>query len=415
MKLPFFGPKKNDDDELLLALDIGTEYVKSVLFTIDKLTNSLNVVGYGKCRQHSSAMQGAMIVNIEHVISACDRAVGSALINADKFNKSKGVEVAKTPLPKKVIMGIAGELVEGVVIMANYERENRDAKIDQKELEEVIDSIKEDAFSDALHDIAESIGVTAESLVEINTKINATYIDGVKVDNPIDFTGSDIQYRAYSTFAPGIHLNSMREIAKQLGLELLSVEVEPYAVSRALKGAKSKDFSAIIIDIGGGTTDIAVVEKGAIVGTRMFAYGGKVFTKRLAHDLDMDLQDAEKTKLDYGKGQLGHKMESQIKKALAKDLQVWAEGVEIALSEIEDIEQFPDKIYLCGGGSALPEIREALMEHPWLQVLPFYKFPKVEFIYPKQLEDINDETRSILDPADVTPLALAKMMLEVTY
>jgi cell division protein FtsA len=409
-KLPFLA-KKSNENEVLLGLDIGTEYVKSVLFNIDKPNGKINVIGYGRCRQHSSAMQGAMIVNMEHVISACDRAIGVALVNSDKFRQSKGIE-GKTPLPKKVIMGIAGELVEGIVILANYERDNADTKITMHELEEVIKNIKEDAFAGAMEDIAEEIGVKAESLVEINTRINSTYIDDVKVDSPVGFTGANIQYRAYSTFAPAIHLNSMREIAKTLGLTLESVEVEPYVVSRALQHAKDKDFSAIIIDIGGGTTDIAVVDKGAIAGTRMFAYGGRVFTKRLAHDLKIELNEAEKMKLDYSKGLLGAKVEAQIKTALAKDLQVWAEGVELALSEIDDITQFPDKIYLCGGGSALPEMREALMEHPWLQVLPFYKFPKVEFVYPKQLEDIEDSTRLILDPADVTPLALARMMLE---
>jgi len=414
MKLSSLFTKKPQEEEVVLALDIGTEYVKSVLFTVDRLASKINVLGYGKCRQHSSAMQGAMIVNMENVINACDRSVGVALINADKFRITKGLET-KTPLPKRVIMGIAGELVEGVVIMANYERDNKDQKINTKELEEVIKNIKEDAFGDALHDIAEEIGVSQESLVEINTKINATYIDEIKVDSPIDFTGSEILYRAYSTFAPSIHLNSMKEIAKRLGLELISIEVEPYAVSRAVKDARTKNFSAIIIDVGGGTTDIAVVEKGAIAGTRMFAYGGRVFTKRLAHDMKLELNEAEKLKLEYTKGQLGHKVESAIKKAFSKDLTVWAQGVEIALSEMDEVEQFPDKIFLCGGGSALPEIREALLEHPWLQVLPFLKFPKVEFIYPKQLDEVVDETRSILDPADVTPLALARMMLEVTY
>ena len=414
MKLPSIFSRKPAEEEVLLALDIGTEFVKSVLFNVDKLTNKIKVLGYGKCRQHSSAMQGAMIVNMEHVINACDRSVGAALINADKFRQSKGIET-KTPLPKRVIMGIAGELVEGVVIMANYERENKNEKINTKELDEVIKSIKTDAFGDALHDIAEEIGVAQESLVEINTKINATYIDDVKVDSPIDLTGSEILYRAYSTFAPSIHLNSMKEIAKKLGLELISLEVEPYAVTRAMKDSRTNNFSGIFIDVGGGTTDIAVVEKGAVAGTRMFGYGGRVFTKRLSHDMNLELNEAEKLKLDYTKGQLGHKQESEIKKAFAKDMQIWAQGVEIALSEMDEVEQFPDKIFLCGGGSELPEIKAALLEHPWLQVLPFYKAPKVDFIYPKQLDDVIDETRSILDPADVTPLALARMMLEVTY
>jgi len=102
-----------------------------------------------------------------------------------------------------------------------------------------------------------------------------------------------------------------------------------------------------------------------------------------------------------------------VKKALAKDAQIWAEGVELALSELEDVETYPSNIYLCGGGSALPEIKQALMEHPWLQVLPFVKFPKVDFLFPNQLEDINDETGTIIDPEDIAPVALARMVLEL--
>ncbi|MFQ5493202.1 MAG: cell division FtsA domain-containing protein [Candidatus Dojkabacteria bacterium] len=418
MALPFLkkSDSKSDGEEHYLALDIGTEFVKAVIFTVDFQKFLINVKGFGRTRQHSNAMQGAMIINLENVISACDRAIGEALHEAESFlNKDKNPEEPEqqVPLPTKAIMGIAGELVQGITIMADYTREEPDAKIDEDEMDEVIGHVKQQAFADAVVDISEDIGVSPDALQELNSKINSTYIDGTKVDNPLGFTGKEVTYRVFSTFAPSLHVNSLKEIAANLGLEILSIEVQPYAVSRAIKGSRGKNFGAIVLDIGGGTTDVAVVDKGGIVGTKMFAYGGRVFSKRIAHDLKMELHDAENLKIEYTDGKLSKKMEESVKKALAKDVPIWAEGVELALADLDDLEFYPTQISICGGGSALPEIREAMMAHPWLQVLPFMKFPKASLLFPNQLEDINDETGGIIDPADVTPLALARMILEL--
>lgn len=422
MKLPLISKKNNDsksvkasDDEVLLALDIGTEFVKAILFNVDQTSSSINIIGYGRSRQHSNAMQGAMIINLQNVINSCDRAIGAALHHADKLyaQKNKKEAVQHTPLPNKALIGIAGELVQGVSIVADYEREEPDLKIDKEETYEVVSKIKEQAFGDAVIDIAEEVGIKSDKLLEISSKIDATYIDGLKVDNPIGFTGREVAYKVFSTFAPSIHVNSLKEIAAELGLSILSIEEEPYAISRAIKGGRSENFSAIIIDVGGGTTDVAVVDKGAIVGTKMYAYGGKVFTKRIAEDLNLDLQEAESMKIKYSAKSLAKEVEEKVKHALAKDINIWVEGVELALSELEDIENYPTNIYLCGGGSALPEIKEALLEHPWLQVLPFMKFPKVGHLFPSQLEDIVDETESIIDPEDIAPLSLARMMLDI--
>lgn len=398
---------------MLLALDIGTEFVKSVIFSVDPVTKKVNIKGFGKSRQHSNAMQGAMIVNIENVINACDRSIGAALTQSDKIESRRiGNEEYRTPLPTKVVMGIAGELVRGITIMADYSREDTDEKIEQEEVDEVVKSIKEQAFADAVADIADEIGLASDQLEEISSRVNSTYIDGVKVDNPLGFTGKNVSYKIYSTFAPSIHINSLKEIASELGLEVISIEVEPYAVARAMKGGRSKSFSAIFIDVGGGTSDVAVVDRGAIMGTKMFAYGGRVFTKRIAHDLNLDLNLAEEMKIEYSKGVASDEQRKKIAKALGTDKIVWVEGVELALSEMEDVESYPTTFYLCGGGSALPEIKDALLQHPWLQVLPFLKYPKVEFLFPSQLEDIHDETEEAINPEDITPLALARMVLE---
>ena len=413
MKLPFLNKTNKTDNDVLLALDVGTEFVKAVIFTVEEGESSVKVLGYGRSRQHGSAMKGAMVINIEHVVNACDRAIGEALNNADEvMSKELGVEYV-TPAPEKALLGIAGELVKGVTIIADYSREEPDVKIEQKEIDEVITSVKEYSFNQALNDISEETGIDAKRLQEINTKINATYIDGVQVDHPLGMTGENISYRVFSTFAPSLHLNSLKEIASQLGLEILTIEVEPYAIARAVKGAKKEDFSAVIIDIGGGTTDIAIIDHGSVIATKMFAYGGKVFTKRISNRLKVQVEDAEKIKVDYSNGAVDETQGRVLREMLSKDCLVWAQGVELSLAEIEDIDSYPTVFYLCGGGSGLPEIKESLQEYAWLQTLPFAKHPKIEYLYPKQLEDINDVSRSITGPEDIAPLALARMYFEL--
>lgn len=413
MKLPFLTKKTKKGDETFLALDIGTEFVKAVLFIVEEGAVAIKVIGYGRSRQNSSAMKGAMIVNIEHVVNACDRAIGDALNQADEVLSKKFNTEYVTPVPEKALLGIAGELVKGVTIIADYTRDNPESVIEQKEIDEVLSSVKEHSFTQALQDISEETGIEPKRLQEINTKINATYIDGEQVDYPLGMTGENISYRVFSTFAPSLHINSLKEITSQLGLEIISIEVEPYAIARAVKDGKEDRFSAVITDVGGGTTDIAVVEKGNVVATKMFAYGGKVFTKRIAEKLKITLEQAEEIKIEYSNGKLPNAQTRILRELFGRDSLVWAQGVELSLSEIEDIDNYPVIFYLCGGGSRLPEIKEAMQEYGWLQILPFAKHPKVQHLYPKQLSDIEDLTESISSPEDVAPLALARMYFEL--
>ena len=78
-----------------------------------------------------------------------------------------------------------------------------------------------------------------------------------------------------------------RAVAEQLGLELLAVVAEPYAVARCIAGEQVAQAGALFIDVGGGTTDVALVRQGGVEGTRMFALGGRAFTKSLADRLDL--------------------------------------------------------------------------------------------------------------------------------
>lgn len=402
MKLPFLKQSKKQSivDEPLLALDVGTAFVKAVLFRIK--SNEVLIEGYGKVAQQPNSMKGAMIVNLESVIETCDLAIGEAVQDQDD-------------LPEKVIMGIAGELVRGVTIMANYDREDQNSKIEKYELDEVVNKVRESAFQDAVDEVAEETGLLVSQIQEISSTINDTYIDGFRVQNPLGFQGKEVTFRVFSTFAPSIHLNSLKTIAEELKLSILDIIVEPYAVTRSFRGGRKDEFNAIFIDVGGGTTDVAVVTNGGIIGTKMFAFGGNMFTKRIEELLEVGVEEAEKLKISYAKGEIEDAKRKKIKEAFYEDAKVWASGIELALKDFEDIDLYPSHMYLCGGGSLLPEVKEALTEYPWLQVLRFQKFPDISFITPDQLESIVDEKNLLQDQTDVAPACLAYMMLESDF
>jgi cell division protein FtsA len=417
LRLPFFNQEKtintsefkHDPEEILLALDVGTRYIKAVLFKANS-SSEITIIGYSRIAQKYGAMRDAMIVNIQQVIEACDICVGRAIEIAEK-------RLGDIKLPTKAVIGIAGELVKGVSIVASYDRENPDAKIELEELESVVEQVKSQSFAGAIDEIADETGMDPDQIEEISTRVDSTEIDGVPVNNPLGFTGTSVVYRVFSTFAPKLHVNSLYELAKSLGLEEAKIVVQPYAIARSIKETRQHNVGAIIIDVGGGTTDIALIHNGGVLGTKMFAFGGDVLTKRLAEVFNTEFAKAEEMKLDYSDQKIGEKQAKEIKSVINQDLQIWVEGVEIALEELlededGDLEKLPPQIYLCGGGASLSEVREVMLSHPWLTALPFDKFPKINYLFPNQLLDITDDTRLLIDPSDVTPASIARMMVD---
>jgi cell division protein FtsA len=389
--------------ELNIALDIGTEYVKTVIFK--KSENKIEVVGFDRTKQEESSMSGAFIISITNVLDTVDKSIGNAL-NIAKQHYDGDVD-----LPEKAILGIAGELIQGVTILVNLDRDNPDKPIDEKEVSLIIDKIRKNSFDNIKEELAEELGLKQAQITEIETVINSVYIDGVKVADPVGFTGSELVYRVFSTFAPKIHVDSIKNVTENLGIKVERLVVQPYALALAHEGARANDFSAILVDIGGGTTDVAVVENGEVIGTRMFAIGGRVFTKRIQKALACSYEEAENLKISYCDSKLGEKKSALVKDSIHVDVETWLTGLELALSDFEDIKSFPPRIFLCGGGAILPDIQEGLLEYPWLQVLPFQKFPSINFFFPNKVRNTVDKTRMATQLMDVTPLALARMSL----
>ncbi len=132
-----------------------------------------------------------------------------------------------------------------------------------------------------------------------------------------------------------------------------------------------RQAGALFVDVGGGTTDVALVRQGGIEGTRMFALGGRAFTKSIADRLDLPFPRAEALKVDYARGIAGRATPSEVAEIVEDDVAVWAAGVELVMEELAGGDLLPGRIYLCGGGSRLPEIRAALAAEAFWKRLPF--------------------------------------------
>ena len=144
----------------------------------------------------------------------------------------------------------------------------------------------------------------------------------------------------------------------------------------------------------------------------MFALGGRAFTKSIADRLDLPFPRAEALKVDYARG-VGGDQRDEVAAIVGDDVDVWAAGVELVLEELSGGDLLPGRIYLCGGGSRLPEIREALADKAFADHLPFARPPEVTILSPEQIDTITDATELLVDQQDVTPLGLAYQAIEL--
>lgn len=382
----------------MLVLDIGTEFVKAIVYRIEERHGF--VTGYAKVRQKLGDMAAGAVTDIAGVVANCETAIAQAGKQAGAY-------------PEQAVMGIAGELVRGRTVSIEYTREEPKRRIDADELREIIHRIQRKAFEHARAEMARETGSVDVDVKLVHAAIVDARIDGTRVENPLGFQGKDIQLSVFNAFAPLIHFGALQTIAAELELDLLTIAAEPYAVVRALMGTRASDVSAITIDIGGGTTDIGLVRGGHEMAMRMFAIGGRMFTKRISQSFNVSFAEAERLKLEYAANQLDTRTAAAVRKAIMPDVEVWLAGIELALAEVTGDKPLPPKIYLCGGGARLPELKNALESRGWAEALPFQKPPTVRFLVPDDIAAFTDQTGTLKSVQDVTPLALASLGLEL--
>ena len=392
------GKEAGPTEKYLVALDIGTEYVKALIARVTD--EAIDIIGTGRARQKLSDMQAGAIADIGGVVENCDAALNEA-------EQQAGVSV------RSAVIGIAGELVKGTTTTVRVVRKTPERAMDMPEVERIIKLVQQRAEAKAKQQLAWELGGKDVSVRLVNSALVGMEIDGYPVTNPVGFQGKDVLVQLYTAFAPLIHIGALERTAEQLDLDLVAVAAEPFAVARSVIGDdQSASMSAILMDVGGGTTDIAVVNDGGVQGTKMFGIGGRAFTRAIERDLGVEFDDAEQLKLGLAVNSVPTQKAAAVEDALSKVLDVWVDGVELALSEFTKLDHLPHRLYLCGGGSSLQMLVDRLHDSDWYTKLPFTRKPIIEHIHPNQVVGIIDQSGKVKDHTYVTAMGLLRVGLD---
>lgn len=382
----------------VIGLDIGTENVKALIGEVKG--DGIEIIGVGRAHQDLADMQAGAIADIAGVVGNCDTALSQA-------EKMAGVSA------KGAVIGIAGELVKGTTTTVRFTRKEPKEPLDMPEFEKIIGMVQSRALEKAKSQLAWELGGKDVEIRLVNSALVSITIDGYTVSSPIGFQGRDVLIQLYTAFAPLVHIGALERAASELDLDLLAVAAEPFAVARSVIGNDpNANMSAILMDVGGGTTDIAVLNEGGVEGTKMFGIGGRAFTRSIERDLSTDFEQAEVLKLAIDSEKVPTHKKGQIKDALSKTLDVWVSGVDLALSEFTKLDHLPHRILLCGGGSSLSMLMDELSETNWYSSLPFTRKPVVQHIDPSQVAGIVDRTGAVTDHTFITAMGLLRVGLD---
>ncbi len=382
----------------MVALDIGTVNIKALIVRLNQ--DRLAVLGVGRETQGLNDMQAGSIADIPAVVYNCTQALLAA-------EQSAGYR------PSQAVLGIAGELIKGITNTTRVERLASDQPLDIVELDGIIKATQAEARKQAQHEVFLEIGGQKLDLKLVNSALIGISVDGYKVTNPLGFQGRHIETQLYTAFAPLVHTGAIDRVARDLNLELMAVAAEPFAIARSVIGDNpNASVNAILIDVGGGTTDIAILRDGGLEATRSFGIGGCSFTRSIARHLNCDYEQAEALKLAFSSGEgrpLALSRQRAIERALRHTLAVWLEGIKMIFGEFSWLEYLPNQILLSGGGSFLKMVPEALTRTGWARGLPFSRVPRVKPIRLADIPGLDDQSGQLVDHTMITALGLARV------
>lgn len=371
-----------------MALDIGTEFAKALIFQLDQ--GRVEVRGYTLRRQLPGAMESGAILDIRKVTEVCNQAIGEAA------KRARG-------LSRRVILGLAGELVKGRTSRFTVERADPEKPIDIQELKNILYGGQRQALGEAKRILEKETGSEEMAIRFLDVSPLEFKIDGLPVQNPLGFQGQKVTFSVYNSFAPLVNLGALQSVAEGLKLEIINIVALPFALADSFAG---KEVEAIVLDVGGGTTDLAIIKNGSVVASSSFALGGKSFTKRLAEEAGLELEEAEVLKQSYGAGESVTNL-SSVKRSLRETAQIWLSAIQLTLAEHTQFDPLPSTFLLCGGGALLPNIKRSLQGKTWYKDLPFAAKPQVILLKPTEIKKAFDPQGLLQGSQDVTPLSLA--------
>lgn len=255
-------------DNLVVGLDIGTTKICVVVAEI--ADNGVNIVGIGS--HPSSGLRRGMVVNIDATVDSINKAVSDAELMA-------GCEISS------VYVGIAGGHIKGF-------NSNGVIAIKGKEITEAdLERVKEAASAVAIPMDREVIHSLPQEYI----------IDGEPgIQNPVGMAGVRLEARMHIVTGAVTSVQNIVKCCHQAGLDVCDIVLEPIASCESVLTPEEREVGTGLIDIGGGTTDLAVFSGNTIRHSFVLALGGNNMTNDISVGLRVPMAEAERIKLDFG-------------------------------------------------------------------------------------------------------------------
>jgi len=256
-------------ENLVVGLDIGTTKICAIVGNLND-DGSLDIVGIGT--SPSQGLRKGVVINIEGTVGAIKKALQEAELMA-------GCEI------KSVFAGIAGGHIKGMNSQGVIAIKNREVNND--DIRRVIDAAK-----------AIAIPMDREVIHILPQEFIIDDQDGIK--EPLGMNGVRLEAKVHIVTGAVASAQNIIKSCNRAGVDVADIVLEQLASAEAVLSADEKDLGVALLDIGGGTTDIAIFVDGAIKHTAVLSLGGNHLTNDIAVGLRTPTVEAEKIKRKYG-------------------------------------------------------------------------------------------------------------------
>lgn len=271
------------ESEIVVGLDIGTTKIAAL---VGRRTEhgKIEILGMGKAE--SLGVARGVVLNIDETVKAIKMAVEEA------SNKS-GVDI------KVVNVGIAGQHIKSLQHRGMKTRRSLDEEISQKDIDELI----EDMYRLVMSPGEEIIHVIPQEYI-VDSEI------GIK--NPIGMSGTRLEANFHIITGQVAAARNIYKCVNKAGLEVAELTLEPLASADAVVSDEEKEAGVVLVDIGGGTTDVAIFHDGIIRHTAVIPFGGNIITEDIKEGCSIIKTQAELLKVKFGSALASENQENEI-------------------------------------------------------------------------------------------------------
>jgi cell division protein FtsA len=337
-----------DKDKIVAALDIGTTKICAIVGKMNQ-HGTLEILGVGN--SSSEGVTRGLITNIEKTTIGIQKAIEQA-------SAQSGVDI------RVVTVGIAGQYIKSSTHKGSIMRENAQETIGVEDLERLTND---------MYKLVMPAGVQIIHVMPQDYTVDNEY--GVK--DPVGMVGSRLEADFHVIAARTDAVSNIIRSVDKAKLEIANIVLEPIASSMAVLAHDEKEAGVVLVDIGGGTTDIAMFYEGIIRHTAVIPFGGSIITNDIKSGCLLLPKDAEKLKVKFGYAMAAQAQTNQIvsipgvnnrppKEISVKNLAYIIEArmeeiIDIVFSEIVSsrfIDKMTTGVVLTGGGAQLNALKD---------------------------------------------------------